>query len=156
MKIVVVRTAETRIRTIAGRILPILLLFSPLTLRHCGATTSKDWHHGGKEMKLLCTDCRQHYKRYGEMPLLPGAVWRPLAFEMSSDRVLLFGITCSLSRFEASLPSAQSVLRVLLEAKKTRTVKVVDSTTGSRGRRPQNQEGATAAAGEVQASVFLS
>ena len=47
-------------------------------------------------MKLLCTDCRQHYKRYGEMPLLPGAVWRPLAFEMSSDRVLLFGITCSL------------------------------------------------------------
>ena len=96
MKIVVVRTAETRIRTIAGRILPILLLFSPFTLRHCGATTSKDWHHGGKEMKLLCTDCRQHYKRYGEMPLLPGAVWRPLAFEMSSDRVLLFGITCSL------------------------------------------------------------
>ena len=48
-------------------------------LRHCGATTSKDWHHGGKEMKLLCTDCRQHYKRYGEMPLLPGAVSDPQA-----------------------------------------------------------------------------
>ena len=75
---------------------------------------------------------------------------------MSSDGVLLFGITCSLSRFEASLPSAPSVPRVLLEAKKTRTVKVVDSTTGSRGRRPQNQEGAIAAAGEVPASVFLS
>ena len=56
-------------------------LFHPLVpiviLRHCGATTSKDWHHGGKEMKLLCTDCRQHYKRYGEMPLLPGAVSDP-------------------------------------------------------------------------------
>ena len=25
-------------------------------------------------MKLLCTNCRQHYKRYGEMPLLPGMV----------------------------------------------------------------------------------
>ena len=50
------------------------LFITLITLRHCGATTSKDWHHGGKEMKLLCTDCRQHYKRYGEMPLLPGAV----------------------------------------------------------------------------------
>ena len=45
---------------------------NPYYCRHCSATTSKDWHHGGKDMKLLCTNCRQYYKRYGEMPLLPG------------------------------------------------------------------------------------
>jgi hypothetical protein len=53
---------------------------NPSNCRHCGATTSKDWHHGGKEMKLLCTACRQHYKRYGEMPLLPGAVRSQFTF----------------------------------------------------------------------------
>eukprot|EP00092_Neocalanus_flemingeri_P030813 GFUD01033467.1.p1 GENE.GFUD01033467.1~~GFUD01033467.1.p1 ORF type:complete len:950 (-),score=265.55 GFUD01033467.1:432-3281(-) len=48
--------------------------------RHCLATTSKDWHHGGKDMKLLCTNCRVHYKRYGEMPLLPGTVRSQFTF----------------------------------------------------------------------------
>jgi len=61
---------------------------NPYNCRHCGATTSKDWHHGGKEMKLLCTDCRQHYKRYGEMPLLPGAVRSQFTFRPISPEGL--------------------------------------------------------------------
>ncbi|KAM7098954.1 arginine-glutamic acid dipeptide repeats protein isoform 2-T4 [Molossus nigricans] len=36
--------------------------------RHCFSTTSKDWHHGGRENLLLCTDCRIHFKKYGELP----------------------------------------------------------------------------------------
>ncbi|XP_035236600.1 arginine-glutamic acid dipeptide repeats protein-like isoform X8 [Anguilla anguilla] len=36
--------------------------------RHCFSTTSKDWHHGGRENILLCTDCRIHFKKYGELP----------------------------------------------------------------------------------------
>ncbi|XP_023960110.2 arginine-glutamic acid dipeptide repeats protein isoform X5 [Malaclemys terrapin pileata] len=36
--------------------------------RHCFTTTSKDWHHGGRENILLCTDCRIHFKKYGELP----------------------------------------------------------------------------------------
>lgn len=29
---------------------------------------SKDWHHGARENILLCTDCRIHFKKYGELP----------------------------------------------------------------------------------------
>lgn len=36
--------------------------------RHCFTTTSKDWHHGARENILLCTDCRIHFKKYGELP----------------------------------------------------------------------------------------
>ena len=39
---------------------------NPFHCRHCSATVSKDWHHGGKDMKLLCTGCRLYYKRYGD------------------------------------------------------------------------------------------
>lgn len=53
---------------------------NPYHCRHCSATSSKDWHHGGKDMKLLCTNCRLYYKRYGEMPLLPGAVRSQFTF----------------------------------------------------------------------------
>ena len=53
---------------------------NPYYCRHCNTTTSKDWHHGGKDMKLLCTNCRQYYKRYGEMPLLPGMVRSQFTF----------------------------------------------------------------------------
>lgn len=38
---------------------------------HCTlslGTASKDWHHGGRENILLCTDCRIHFKKYGELP----------------------------------------------------------------------------------------
>ncbi|OWK08468.1 hypothetical protein Celaphus_00010989, partial [Cervus elaphus hippelaphus] len=33
-----------------------------------GSESSKDWHHGGRENILLCTDCRIHFKKYGELP----------------------------------------------------------------------------------------
>uniref|UniRef100_A0A8C9T1F2 Arginine-glutamic acid dipeptide repeats protein n=1 Tax=Scleropages formosus TaxID=113540 RepID=A0A8C9T1F2_SCLFO len=36
--------------------------------RHCFTTTSKDWHHGGRENILLCTDCRLHFKKYADLP----------------------------------------------------------------------------------------
>jgi len=54
---------------------------NPYHCRYCLSKVSKDWHHGGKEMKLLCTSCRMHYKRYGEMPLLPGMVRSELTFQ---------------------------------------------------------------------------
>lgn len=38
---------------------------SPYYCRHCFTTSSKDWHHGGKEKLLLCTDCRIYFKCYG-------------------------------------------------------------------------------------------
>lgn len=62
---------------------------NPYSCRHCGAVESKDWHHGGKDMKLLCTVCRQHYKRYGEMPLLPGTVRSQFTFRPISPEGLL-------------------------------------------------------------------
>eukprot|EP00095_Tigriopus_kingsejongensis_P001568 maker-scaffold907_size82601-snap-gene-0.22 protein:Tk01568 transcript:maker-scaffold907_size82601-snap-gene-0.22-mRNA-1 annotation:"arginine-glutamic acid dipeptide repeats protein" len=45
---------------------------SPYYCRHCFATSSKDWHHGGKEKLLLCLDCRIYFKRYAELPNLDG------------------------------------------------------------------------------------
>uniref|UniRef100_UPI00398E4CD1 arginine-glutamic acid dipeptide repeats protein isoform X3 n=1 Tax=Pristiophorus japonicus TaxID=55135 RepID=UPI00398E4CD1 len=36
--------------------------------RHCFTTTSKDWHHGGRDNILLCTECRIHFKKYAELP----------------------------------------------------------------------------------------
>ena len=36
---------------------------SPYYCRHCFTCESKDWHHGGKEKLLLCTECRVYYKR---------------------------------------------------------------------------------------------
>ena len=60
---------------------------NPYYCRHCSTTTSKDWHHGGKDMKLLCTACRQYYKRYGEMPLLPGTARSQFTFRPISPEV---------------------------------------------------------------------
>nr|XP_023651761.1 arginine-glutamic acid dipeptide repeats protein isoform X2 [Paramormyrops kingsleyae] len=45
--------------------------------RHCFTTTSKDWHHGGRENILLCTDCRLHFKKYGELPPIERPVEPP-------------------------------------------------------------------------------
>jgi len=53
---------------------------NPYHCRHCLATTSQDWHHAGKDMKLLCTNCRLYFKRYGELPLLPGMVRSQFTF----------------------------------------------------------------------------
>ncbi|KAF0314328.1 Arginine-glutamic acid dipeptide repeats protein [Amphibalanus amphitrite] len=38
--------------------------------RHCFTVSSKGWHHAGKEHVLLCTDCRVHFKKYGDLPVL--------------------------------------------------------------------------------------
>ncbi|CAG7835910.1 unnamed protein product [Allacma fusca] len=48
--------------------------------RHCFSTTSKDWHHAGKEKALLCTDCRLHFKKYGDLPTLDGPKDPPYLF----------------------------------------------------------------------------
>ena len=41
------------------------------TDRPCAvAAASKGWHHAGKEHVLLCTDCRVHFKKYGDLPVL--------------------------------------------------------------------------------------
>ncbi|TRY75535.1 hypothetical protein TCAL_07126 [Tigriopus californicus] len=45
---------------------------SPYYCRHCFTTSSKDWHHGGKEKLLLCAECRIYFKRYAELPNLEG------------------------------------------------------------------------------------
>ena len=45
---------------------------------------SRDWHHGGKDNVLLCTECRHFYKKYGdERPLdksidLPPFLFKPV------------------------------------------------------------------------------
>ena len=39
---------------------------SPYYCRHCFTTSSKNWHHGGKEKLLLCADCRLYFKCYGK------------------------------------------------------------------------------------------
>ncbi|RXG60498.1 Arginine-glutamic acid dipeptide repeats protein [Armadillidium vulgare] len=33
-------------------------------------SSSKDWHHAGKDKQLLCYDCRVHFKRYGDLPII--------------------------------------------------------------------------------------
>ena len=43
---------------------------NPYYCRHCFASSSKDWHHSGKEKLLLCRDCRICFKKYGELPIL--------------------------------------------------------------------------------------
>ena len=34
---------------------------------HCSVKTSKDWHHGGKDNLIVCTECRLFFKKNGEM-----------------------------------------------------------------------------------------
>ena len=62
-------------------------LICPYYCRHCFATSSKDWHHSGKEKILLCTDCRIFFKRYGELPILdpPKREATPSDFGPDSD-----------------------------------------------------------------------
>lgn len=38
---------------------------------HCCTTTSKDWHHHGKDRVILCTECKGFYKKFGELRPLP-------------------------------------------------------------------------------------
>ncbi|UYV68749.1 RERE [Cordylochernes scorpioides] len=47
---------------------------------HCYTTTSKDWHHAGKDHALLCTECRVFFKKYGELRPLPEPREQPPSF----------------------------------------------------------------------------
>ncbi|XP_033104593.1 arginine-glutamic acid dipeptide repeats protein-like [Anneissia japonica] len=38
--------------------------------RHCFATSSKDWHHGGRDKLLLCYDCRLYFRKYDQLPTI--------------------------------------------------------------------------------------
>nr|XP_019957181.1 PREDICTED: arginine-glutamic acid dipeptide repeats protein-like isoform X1 [Paralichthys olivaceus] len=42
------------------------------TCSHCGTTSSKDWHQGGKDNNpLLCTTCRSYENKHGCLPPAP-------------------------------------------------------------------------------------
>ncbi|XP_003371310.1 putative ELM2 domain protein [Trichinella spiralis] len=49
---------------------------------------SKNWHHAGKERTLLCTECRLHFKKYGELrPVVrprtpPSVLFKPAKEEL--------------------------------------------------------------------------
>ncbi|KRY67770.1 Arginine-glutamic acid dipeptide repeats protein, partial [Trichinella pseudospiralis] len=55
---------------------------------HCYTTNSKNWHHAGKERTLLCTECRLHFKKYGELrPVVrprtpPSVLFKPVKEEL--------------------------------------------------------------------------
>ncbi|KRY15737.1 Arginine-glutamic acid dipeptide repeats protein [Trichinella patagoniensis] len=55
---------------------------------HCYTTNSKNWHHAGKERTLLCTECRLHFKKYGELrPVVrprtpPSVLFKPAKEEL--------------------------------------------------------------------------
>ncbi|XP_074653813.1 uncharacterized protein LOC141907971 isoform X2 [Tubulanus polymorphus] len=54
--------------------------------RHCFTTTSKDWHHAGKDKSILCTECRLYFKKYGEdRPLDKTKEPAPFLFKPVSD-----------------------------------------------------------------------
>uniref|UniRef100_A0A667XB42 Arginine-glutamic acid dipeptide repeats protein n=1 Tax=Myripristis murdjan TaxID=586833 RepID=A0A667XB42_9TELE len=38
------------------------------TCGHCGTTSSKDWHQGGRDNLLLCTTCRTFYNKHSRLP----------------------------------------------------------------------------------------
>ncbi|XP_022602540.1 arginine-glutamic acid dipeptide repeats protein-like isoform X2 [Seriola dumerili] len=38
---------------------------------HCGTTSSKDWHQGGRDNPLLCTSCRTYENKHGCLPQAP-------------------------------------------------------------------------------------
>ncbi|XP_067111032.1 arginine-glutamic acid dipeptide repeats protein isoform X2 [Osmerus mordax] len=48
---------------------------------HCGTTTSKDWHHGGRDNILLCTTCRNFYNKHGRLPPAQKPVDPPFMFK---------------------------------------------------------------------------
>ncbi|XP_023225792.1 arginine-glutamic acid dipeptide repeats protein-like isoform X5 [Centruroides sculpturatus] len=60
---------------------------------HCYTTTSKDWHHAGKDHALLCTECRLFFKKYGEQRPLseprepPPFMFKPVKEEENNNSV---------------------------------------------------------------------
>ena len=61
---------------------------SPYYCRHCFTTSSKDWHHGGKERLLLCTDCRIYFKSYGK------SAFYMLSFVLISKLNYMISVLC--------------------------------------------------------------
>ncbi|XP_031424201.1 arginine-glutamic acid dipeptide repeats protein isoform X2 [Clupea harengus] len=49
--------------------------------QHCNSTTSKDWHHGGRENILLCTPCYTHLNKHRRLPPLPKPADPPFMFK---------------------------------------------------------------------------
>uniref|UniRef100_A0A1I7RUN7 Arginine-glutamic acid dipeptide repeats protein n=1 Tax=Bursaphelenchus xylophilus TaxID=6326 RepID=A0A1I7RUN7_BURXY len=46
---------------------------------HCYSSESRDWHHSGQDRQLLCTGCRHHFKKYGNMRHVENKPDRPPA-----------------------------------------------------------------------------
>ncbi|XP_001637021.3 arginine-glutamic acid dipeptide repeats protein [Nematostella vectensis] len=42
--------------------------FSLYCCRHCYTSSSRSWHHGGRNKVILCTECRIFHKKYGKLP----------------------------------------------------------------------------------------
>ncbi|XP_035488736.1 arginine-glutamic acid dipeptide repeats protein isoform X2 [Scophthalmus maximus] len=52
------------------------------TCSHCGTTSSKDLHHGGKDNNpLLCTTCRAYENKHGCLPPAPKSSGAPFMFK---------------------------------------------------------------------------
>ncbi|XP_014615224.1 PREDICTED: arginine-glutamic acid dipeptide repeats protein isoform X5 [Polistes canadensis] len=49
--------------------------------QHCFSTNSKDYQVAGKDRSLLCTECRAHLKKTGELPPAPPYLFRPVPAE---------------------------------------------------------------------------
>ncbi|XP_032684365.1 arginine-glutamic acid dipeptide repeats protein isoform X5 [Odontomachus brunneus] len=49
--------------------------------QHCFSTNSKDYQVAGKDRLLLCTECRAHLKKTGELPPAPPYLFRPVPAE---------------------------------------------------------------------------
>lgn len=49
--------------------------------QHCFSTSSKDYQVAGKDRLLLCTECRVHLKKSGELPPAPPYLFRPVPAE---------------------------------------------------------------------------
>nr|XP_046239580.1 arginine-glutamic acid dipeptide repeats protein isoform X2 [Scatophagus argus] len=48
---------------------------------HCGATSSKDWHQGGRDNLLICTTCRTYENKHGCLPQAPKSAGVPFMFK---------------------------------------------------------------------------
>ncbi|XP_068171893.1 arginine-glutamic acid dipeptide repeats protein isoform X2 [Antennarius striatus] len=48
---------------------------------HCGTTSSKDWHQGGRSNPLLCTSCRTYENKHGCLPPSPKSAGTPFMFK---------------------------------------------------------------------------
>ncbi|XP_040014959.1 arginine-glutamic acid dipeptide repeats protein [Xiphias gladius] len=48
---------------------------------HCGTTSSKDWHQGGRDNTLLCTTCRTYENKHGCLPPAPKSAGASFMFK---------------------------------------------------------------------------